>query len=119
LAAAVAEVRLVSVVHPELGDDDRFVTAAAERLSERALGGSHAVPLGGVEAVDAEVERASDGADELRLLDVSVPTADLPAAVADCGHLESGLPERSKFHRVLSPRATRSRSGAVVAACLR
>ena len=43
---------------PNLRDDDRLVAAPAERLPERALRRAHAVALGGVEAVDAEVERA-------------------------------------------------------------
>ena len=98
LAAAVAEVRLVPVVHAELGDDDRLVAAPAERLAERALGSAHAVALGGVEAVDAEVERAPDGAHELRLLDVAVAAADLPAAEADGRDLEAGPSERSLLH---------------------
>ena len=98
LAAAVAQVRLVAVVHAELGDDDRLVATLAERLAERAFGGAHAVALGGVEAVDAEVERAADGAHELRLLDVAVAAADLPAAVADGRDLEAGPSERSMLH---------------------
>ena len=71
-----------------------------ERLPERALRRAHAVALGGVEAVDAEVERATDRADELRLLDVAVAAADLPAAVADGRDVEPGPSERSMFHRV-------------------
>ena len=74
----------------------------AERLPERALRRAHAVALGGVEAVDAEVERPADGAAELRLLDVAVAAADLPAAEADGRDVESRPSERSKFHRVPS-----------------
>ena len=101
LAAAVAQVRLVPVVHAELGDDDRLVPARAERLAERALGRAHAVALGGVEAVDAEVERPPDGARELGLLDLPVAAADLPAAEADGRDVEPGPSERSMLHRVV------------------
>ena len=69
-------------------------------LPERALRRAHAVALGGVEAVDAEVERAADRAAELRLLDVAVAAADLPAAEADGRDVEPGPSERSMFHRV-------------------
>src|SRR5207248_6426574 len=57
LPAAVPKVRLVAVVHPELADDDRLVPPASERLAEGSFRRTHAVPLGRVEAVDAEVER--------------------------------------------------------------
>ena len=72
----------------------------AERLPERALRRAHAVALGGVEAVDAEVERPTDGAAELRLLDLPVAAADLPAAEADGRDVEPGPSEWSMFHGV-------------------
>ena len=97
-AAGVPEVRLVPIADAELGDDDRVPAPPAERLPERALGGTHPVPLGGVEAVDAEVERAAHGADELRLLDLPVAAADLPAAEADRRDLESRPSEWSPLH---------------------
>ena len=81
-----------------------FVTmiASSRRLPSAwpsaALRRAHAVALGGVEAVDAEVERTTDGPVELRLLDVAVAAADLPAAEADGRDLEAGLPERSELH---------------------
>jgi hypothetical protein len=100
LAAAVAQVGHVAVGHPELGDDDRLVPPRAERGAERALGGAHAVALRGVEAVDAQVERPRDRAYELRLLDVAVAAADLPAAEAHGRDLEPRASEWSMLHRV-------------------
>jgi hypothetical protein len=98
LGAAVAQVRHVLVVHPELGDDDRFVAPLPQRLAERPLGRAHPITLGRVEAVDTEIERARHRAVELLDLDVAVAAANFPAAVADCPHLEAGLPEWSNFH---------------------
>ena len=99
-AAGVAEVRLVPISDAELGDEDRVPAAPAERPSERALRRAEAVPLGGVEAVDAEVERAPDGAGEFRLLDPPVAAADLPAAEADGRDLEPRPSEWSLLHQV-------------------
>ena len=109
LAAAVAEVRLVPVVHAELGDDDRLVAAAAERPPERLLRSADAVALGGVEAVDAEVERPPDGARELGLLDAPVAAADLLAAEADGRDLEPRRPNGR--YSIVSPSAGSTRGG--------
>ena len=79
-----------------------------ERLAERLLRGAHAVALGGVEAVDAEVEGPADRAAELGLVDVAVAAADLPAAEADGRDLEPGASEWSKLH-VRPPRRSADR----------
>src|SRR5262249_14247391 len=68
---------------------------------ERPLRSPHAVSLGGIEAVDAEVEGAVDGARELGFFDVAVAARDLPAAEPDGRDLEPGPAERSVFHRRL------------------
>src|SRR5204863_8345506 len=99
LAAAVTQVRLVAVVHTELADDDRLIPPAAERLAQRPLGVAHPVALGGVEAVDAEVEGPSNRPRELLGLDAPVAAADLPAAETDGRYVEAGLPERPVPHR--------------------
>ena len=72
--------------------------------AERTLGRAHAVALGGVEAVDPEIERARDGTRELLLLDRPVAAADLPAAESDGRDLEAGPSEWSILHGVLSRR---------------
>src|SRR4030095_11643693 len=99
-AARVAEVRLVPVADAELGDDDRVPAPRPERLPERALRSAQPVALGGVEAVDAEGERPPDGPGELRLLDLPVAAADLPAAEAERRDLEPRPSEWSLLHGV-------------------
>ena len=63
-----------------------LVAAPAECLTDRAFRRTHPVALGGVEAVDAEVERAIDGAAELRLLDLPDELLDL----LESGELSEG-----------------------------
>src|SRR5207237_6254479 len=65
LTAAVTQVRLVAVVHAELADDDRLVAPTSQSLAQRSFGGAHAVALGGIEAVDAEVESTAYGSGKL------------------------------------------------------
>ena len=72
---------------PNLVDDDRLVAPAPQRPPERLLRRAEAVRLGGVEEVDADVERVADRAGELALVDVAVAAADLLAAEADRRHL--------------------------------
>jgi hypothetical protein len=98
--AAVTEVRFVAVVHAELGDDDGFLSAPPERLSEGSFRRAHPVALGGVEAVDAEIEGSADGTGELRLVDLAVAAADLPATEPDGRDLESRLSEGPVLHGV-------------------
>src|SRR5215470_18690649 len=96
--AGIAQLRLVPVADTELRDDDDVLSPPAERPRERAFRGAESVALGGVEAVDAEVERPCDGACELRLLDLPIAAADLPAAEADHRDLESRPTEWSFLH---------------------
>src|SRR5262249_39611213 len=65
-AAGVAEVWLVAVSDAKLGDDDRVPAAPPKRLPERAFRSTRPVPLGGVEAVDAEFECPRDRPGEFR-----------------------------------------------------
>src|SRR5579884_1282964 len=100
--AAVPEVWLVAVVHAELRDDEGLVATPPQRLTEGLLGRAHAVPLGGVEAVDPEVERAADGPLELGRRDVAVASADLPAPVPDGRDVEARTTERAELHAWLA-----------------
>ena len=52
----------------ELGGQLDLVAAAGDRLADQLLVGERAVHVGGVEEGDAEVERAVDGRDALRLV---------------------------------------------------
>ena len=54
--------------HAELRGQHHLVAAALERLADEFLVGVRAVDLGGVDERDAEVERAVDGADRLRVV---------------------------------------------------
>src|SRR6185312_13483471 len=56
------------------------------------------VCFSGIEAVDAEVERAVDRFDEVGFLDAAVAAADFPTAESDCRDLDAGLSERTIFH---------------------
>src|SRR5207248_8650444 len=69
------------------------------RLAEGSVRRTHAVPLGRVEAVDAEVERPPYRPGKPLGLDAPVAAADLPAAEADGRNVEAGLPERPVLHR--------------------
>src|SRR4029077_19407027 len=67
---------------------------------------AEAVGLGGVEEVDADVERVADGAGELPLVAVAVAAAHLLAAEPDRRDLLAGGAEKSSFHH-----ASRQRTG--------
>src|SRR4051794_14359826 len=98
LTAAVAQVRLVAIVHADLRDDAGLVAPRAKRFGQRALRRAHPVALGRVEAVDAEIQRAPDGPLELIDLDVAVAAAYLPAAVADRADVDAGAAEQTLLH---------------------
>ena len=66
----------------ELGGDQRAVAAAVERFGEQRLVGVRAVDLGGVEEIDAEVERTMDGRDALGLVGRTVD----PGHAHEAGH---------------------------------
>jgi hypothetical protein len=65
----------LEVVRGDLVRDDRVLAAAHQPLAEHRLRVAGGVGLGGVEEGDAEVERAVDGADALRVVRASPPLA--------------------------------------------
>ena len=72
----------------ELGRQDDLVAAAADGAADQPLVGERAVHVGGVEKVDAEVERAVDGGDRLRVVVRAVELGHAHAAQADRSDFE-------------------------------
>src|SRR5208283_5953753 len=107
LAGAVAIVGSVGIADAELGRDDGFLAPRAERFRQRFFRRAEAVRLGGIEAVDAEIERAINRFDELGFLDTAVAAANLPASEAHGGNLNTGPAKWSEFH-TLPPHTDRS-----------
>src|ERR1700683_3195599 len=98
LARAVAVVRLTRVSDPELGRDHSILAPRSKRLGQRFLRRTHAIGLGGIEAVKSYVQRPIDCFDELGFFDAPVTTADFPAAKTYRGDIDAGLTERTIFH---------------------
>ena len=79
----------------DLGRDERFLAAIAERLADDALGVAAAVDLGGVDHVHAEVERALEDATGL---DVGVLGAVAPVLRAELPRAEPDGREPVSVH---------------------
>ena len=76
---------LVVAAHDaELGGEHDLVAAVGDGAADQLLVGAAAVHVGGVEKVDAELERAVDGGDRFRLA----------AAHVEVGHAHAAEPER-------------------------
>src|SRR5262249_20820607 len=71
-----------------LGGDDRTIAAATERAPHELLVGERPVHVGSVEERHAEVERAMDGGNRLRLVARAVEFAHAHAPEADGRDLE-------------------------------
>src|SRR5258706_946780 len=84
----------------ELGADDHALAAALERFAEQRLVVAPAVHVGGVEEVDALVERVVDDADRFLVVGVAVDARHRHQAQADRRYLEGALAQRSHFHPV-------------------
>ena len=63
-----------------------------------SFGHPHAVGFGGIEAIDAIIDRRLNGVRELALVDPAVGAADFPAPEADCRDLEVRLAKSPIFH---------------------
>ena len=99
-AAAVAAVRRLGVADADLGHERDFCPPRPQRAAERLLGYAHTIRLGGVEAVDARIERAMNGPFELSRINRAVGATDFPAAKTDCGNVQVRTAKLAIFHRV-------------------
>src|SRR5205085_11882571 len=89
-----------------LGEDERPLVEAGERAADDLLGVAEAVLGGGVDPVDAELERAVDGGDRLVVVllapaPVVLRAADRPGAEADAADLEAGAAKLGRPHPVI------------------
>jgi hypothetical protein len=75
-----AEAAFGPALVPELGREDHLVAPARDGLADEELVGAEAVDVGGVEEVDAELERAVDGGDGLGVVNRPVGPAHAHAA---------------------------------------
>jgi hypothetical protein len=75
-ARAAAHVGVVAHRHEELGGEHDVVAASLERLADDLLRLAGRVDIGGVDEVDAGVERAVDDADRVVVVGVA-PGADI------------------------------------------
>src|SRR5262249_28269169 len=98
LAATVTELRRFFVTDAELRHDECFLAAITEGLRQRSLRGAETIPLGGIEAVNAQVECSVHRLDELCFFDTAISAADLPAADTDSRDLHACLSEWAIFH---------------------
>src|SRR5437867_669370 len=90
-----AHPRVVAAHDAELGGDDDLVAPAADPAPDELLVGVGAVHVGGVEEVDAEVERAVDGRDRFAVVVRAVELRHPHAAEADGGDGGTEAPELS------------------------
>jgi hypothetical protein len=79
------------------GEDDVVAPAAGERLADDLLGLARPVHVGGVDEVDARVERAVDDLDGLLVVGVA-PGAEHHRAEAELTDRYAGASEGSKFY---------------------
>jgi hypothetical protein len=105
LGAAVGRpVHLIVVGDPELRRDHELVALAGDRLADELLVGAAAVHLGGVQEIDAELERAVDRRRRLFLVGLAVEGGHAHAAEPERRYLQRGraASKCSVVHRVPS-----------------
>src|SRR6185369_17515234 len=88
----------------ELGGQDHLVALALQGAAQQLLALAPAVEIGGVEEVDAEVQRAVDHRDGLRVVSLAVDVRHGHAAEADGGDRQCALPECALLHEILLTR---------------
>ena len=83
--------------HEHLGCDHRLLAPSLECLADDLFRLPHAVAVGGVDEVDALVERAADDADAVVMVGIA-PAAERHGAEAEAGNLEAAAAEASVLH---------------------
>ena len=83
----------------ELGGDERLVAAIVEGRAQQALIGAEAVELGGVEVVDAEVQRLVQQLDGVGFVHrLAIGDRHAHAAQADSIHVPAGAADLATDH---------------------
>jgi hypothetical protein len=89
-----------------LGEHVRALSESLDRAADDLLGVAEAVGGGGVDPVDAELERAVDRLDRLLVIlrapaELPATAADRPGAEANAGDLQTGVPQLSRLEPCL------------------
>src|SRR5439155_2404042 len=95
--AAPVGVAVVADRHGELGGGNPVVAAAFERLADDLFGLAGGVDVGGVDEVDAGVERGVDDADRLVVVGLA-PGAEHHGAEAQLADRDAGASQRTVVH---------------------
>jgi hypothetical protein len=101
LGAAVdaAALSIVGVADdPELRREHDLIAAIGDRAPDEALVGVRAVDVGGVEEVDAELERAVDDGDRLVVVVRAIELGHAHAAEAEGGNRGAGAAQGACLH---------------------
>ena len=99
-AVEAAHRRILRVAQDaEFGGEEDFVAAAADRAPDELLVGVRTVDVGGVEEVDAEVERAMDRRDRFGVVAAGVEVAHPHAAEADGGDFGTVATQLALLHQ--------------------
>ena len=108
LGPAVDAGRAVRLAHvAELGDDHGALAPAAQRLAEQRLVVAPAVHVGRVQEVDAEVERAMDDRDRLRVVSGAVRARHRHASEPERADLEGAAAEPPSLDHARLPLTVR------------
>jgi hypothetical protein len=99
LAVDAADGAILAADDAELGGEHYLVTPAADRAPHQLLVRVRPVHVGRVEEVDAQVERAVDGRDGLRLVTRSVELRHAHAAEPDRGDGRAVAAETALLHQ--------------------
>ena len=98
LTRTVAAVGGVRIANAAFGDERDILTPRAKGFGQSAFRDAHAVGFGGVETIDAAVDRTMDRAEEVSFVDLAIGAADFPAAEPDGGYPQIAPAELPVFH---------------------